>query len=185
MKKIGLAAVCVEKSGDILGHSTGADINNAALTGFPEKLFQSVMFILAPQNAKGDVRSRKGIFYDQWLGKTKIINDVSGYPIRSGRGKGDYRRFGKEFPKFGAFQISGPKIMAPLRDTMCLVDGDEVDVHLPYFILYHLLLQAFGGKIYELVATVQAIIQQRNKLIERLSLIHISEPTRRTPISYA
>ena len=44
----------------------------------------------------------------------------------------------------GDFEIRRPEIVAPLRDAVCLIDGDETHLHVSQFGLKQAAAQTFG-----------------------------------------
>ena len=83
-----------------------------------------------------------------------VVNDVL---FRRGRKSKHRRRH--IFAELRYLQIRRTEVITPLRNTMRLIDGYQVDVHLPDATKEQVGLQSFGRDIQKFIVAVNAIFE--------------------------
>ncbi len=105
--------------------------------------------------------------HDVLLGEFQMELDVLGHALRCGSSQCQDGHPGQFLAQLGDAQIGGPKVVAPLRDAMGLVDSDQRDIHPHDPQAERLGGEPFGRHIEELHVAVDAIVQCNVQLPRR------------------
>ena len=109
----------------------GAVDNAAFLPARRKKLQKRCAFVLRPQHLKAEVRPVKAGDHDLRALQLQDPDDILAHLPRGRRGKCRQRRAARELlQELRDLQIARAEILPPLRDAVCLVDGDKRNVQL-------------------------------------------------------
>ena len=84
------------------------------------------------------------------------------------RGGGSERQHGntrQQSSDIGNFQIAGAEVVAPLRDTVCLVYGDEGYLHVAQLSDKEVAAETFGRNIQKLRFAHDAVVEDAQHLV--------------------
>ena len=157
---IGRDAFFLQKLGDLLRTTAIAHIHHAAAGHFLQDLDQLIFLGFAWPDDVGQIGPGKTGLKYVLVFKFQFLLYVLHHFGGCGSRKRHHRDFGEIFPDFGNFQVRWPKIVPPLRNTVRLVYGNEVDLHLFDAGAGQVAHQAFGRKVQELDFAVYTIVQQ-------------------------
>ena len=91
------------------------------------------------------------------------------YHLRGGRGRqGQDGAVGQQVAQPGDLEVGRTEVVAPLRDTVGLVHGDEGHVHTPHLVLEHLGAETFGRDVEKLVGAEDRIVKMAHVVVVAL-----------------
>ncbi len=159
MVKICRYIVVVEPQAQLLGRLSAVYIHDGAAGHLLQYLQQLAFFVSCFSHGQRQLRPQKTPLEGVGALQVQLLNDVFLHPWRSRSGKGYAGRIGQELLKRRYFQVRGPEIVAPLRDTVRLVYCQQVYLHLLRTRHKQLRLQSLRRHVEEFHLAVNAVIQ--------------------------
>ena len=117
------------------------------------------VLVVGAADAVGEVGARETAAQDAGFVETQAVHDVVGDELR-GRGReGQNGNAGELLAQLGDAQVGGPEVVAPLRDAVGLVDGEQLHVHAHDAQPERFRSQPLGSHVEELDVAVDAVVQ--------------------------
>ena len=156
----GRDALLPQQIGDLLRRLARAHVDDARARDVVHEAQQLAVLVVRMADAVREVGPREAAAQDVRFGEFQVVHDVLGDP-RGGRGReGQHRDAGQALAQLGDAQVRGAEVVAPLRDAVGLVDGDERDVHAHDAQTEGLRGEPLGGDVEELHVAVDAVVQR-------------------------
>ncbi len=160
-------ALLAQQVGDLLGPFARADVDDARAGDVAQQPEQLAVLVVGAADAVGEVGSGEAAPHDVRLGELQVAHDVLRHGIRRRGREGQYRDAREPFAQLGDAQVRGAEVVAPLRDAVGLVDGQQRDVHPHDAQPEGLRREALGCHVEELHVAVDAVVERDVDLARR------------------
>ena len=125
----GADAVLHQQVGHFFRTASAADIDDGCPFHVTDNVEQLITLVGSLTDDISQIITLERHTEDALLGKGEPLLNV----VNDGRGsrssKCQYRHVRQVVTDVGYLKVGGTEVVAPLRDTMCLVDGDEAHLH--------------------------------------------------------
>ena len=128
----GPARVLGDECGDLLRAFAGRGVDDARTGRLAEEFRQQVLLLLLALGTLHFVEEvGAGEAGDEGLRvvQRQLLDDVAADAVRGGGGQGDGRRVAQQLAEIAEPGVIGAKIVPPLADAVCLVDGQQLQIH--------------------------------------------------------
>ena len=163
----GRDALVAQQVGQLFGALARADVDDAAAFDPPQQPEQLPVLVLGAADAVGEVGTCEAAAQDVGLGEVEVAHDVLGHERRGRGGERQHRHAGKLAAQLGDAQVGGAEVVAPLRDAVGLVDGQQRDLHPLDAQPEGVGREPLGGDVEELHVAVGAVVQRNVDLAGR------------------
>ena len=161
-----------QEVGDLFRALARADIDDARTRDVVRDAQQLSVLVLRAADAVREVGPCEAAPQNVRLGETELPHDVFGHGLRRrGRERQHGNPLGQLLAQFGDAQVRGAEIVAPLRDAVGFVHGQQPHVH-----ALHAQAECFGGEAFgscveELGVAVGAVVEGDVDLPRRQSRV--------------
>ena len=162
VKEGGRDAFSMQRRGDLGGALAAADVDDGRSACALEDANELAQLVVAVADKVGEVGSGEALAEDVGGTETELLLHVVDGLRGSRGGEGQHGDVGRErLADVSNAEVGGPEIVAPLRDAVTLVDGQQADVHGAELRQEALRGEAFGREVEELVVAEDAVVELR------------------------
>ena len=136
-----------------------AHVDDARSRDVADQAQQLSVLVVGVADAVREVGPCKAAAQDVGLGEFQVAHDVLGHDLRRRGREGQHGNPRQPFAQLGDPQVGGAEVVAPLRDAVGLIDGQQRDVHAHDTQAEGLGGQPFGGDVEELYVAVDAVVE--------------------------
>ena len=166
----GRGDACVaQEFGELFAAVARAHVDDTAAGHVAHHAKQLLVLVLVVPHGVGEVGPCERAAQDVRFGEAQLPHDVAGDGGCGRCRERQHRHLGQPFAQFGDAQVGGAEVVAPLRDAVRLVDGQQRDPHPLHAQTERLGHEPFGSHVEEFDIAVDAVVEHDVDLPHRKS----------------
>ena len=165
MKVFGGNAVLDKQGGKLLGIATAAGVDDATTLGGGRHGDNAAVLVLVAHHAVTQIGTHEAAAKKLAVVHGKMQADIFDHLGSGGGGESYEGRRGMVGADFGNLQIGRTEVVAPLRDTVGLVDSNQAHLHLAEVLYEATAAQPFRRNIEELDVAVETVVENGGDVV--------------------